>query len=113
MPGDLRGPGLGVGQRAGPVDHAGLQGGVEVEPLSGDQHAAGPAVPDLFSGVRWSTHYALADTLRRCEFENRRVTFLPVLEDLDTPDALERLRAALADDPHRAPATARVLAPRA
>src|SRR5690606_24549295 len=23
---------------------------------------SGPGVPDLFSGVRWSTHYALADT---------------------------------------------------
>ncbi len=67
---------------------------------------AGPAVPDLFSGVRWSTVYTLADTLRRCEFENRRVTFLPVLEDIDTPDALERLRTTLRADPSRAPRTA-------
>lgn len=71
---------------------------------------SGPAVPDLFSGVRWSTVYTLADTLRRCEFESRRVTFLPVLDDLDTPDALDRLRADLRTDPSRAPRTAAVLA---
>lgn len=70
----------------------------------------GPAVPDLFSGVRWGASYALADTLRRCEFENRRVAFLPVLEDIDTPDSLERLRAKLRAEPERAVHTARTLA---
>lgn len=70
---------------------------------------AGPAVPDLFSGVRWSTVYTLADTLRRCEFENRRVAFLPVLEDVDTPEALERLRVTLRAEPARAPHTATCL----
>lgn len=70
----------------------------------------GPAVPDLFGGVRWSTSYALADTLRRCEFENRRVAFLPVLEDIDTPDALDRLRITLQAEPARAVHTARTLA---
>ena len=40
----------------------------------------GPQVPDLFSGVRWGTKYTLMDTLRRCEFEERRVTFLPLLD---------------------------------
>ena len=69
----------------------------------------GPAAPDIFSGVRWSTPYTLADTVRRCEFENRRVTFLPVLEDLDTCDALERLRTTLSATPALAPHTARVL----
>lgn len=70
---------------------------------------AGPALPDLFSGVRWSTVYTLADTLRRCEFENRRVAFLPVVEDVDTPEALERLRATLRAEPARAPHTASYL----
>jgi len=42
---------------------------------------AAPQVPDLFTGVRLGTKYALMDTLRRCEFEERRVTFLPLLED--------------------------------
>lgn len=40
----------------------------------------GPKVPDLFTGVRWGTRYTLMDTLRRCEFEERRVTLLPLLE---------------------------------
>ena len=70
---------------------------------------SGPQVPDLFTGVRWSTQYTLADTLRRCEFENRRFELLPVLEDVDTPDALGRLRALLAQDPTRAPHTAAFL----
>lgn len=68
-----------------------------------------PTVPDLFTGVRWSTKYALMDTLRRCEFEECRVTLLPLLDDLDEPDDLRRLRAALADDPSRAPHTAAFL----
>jgi len=42
---------------------------------------AAPQVPDLFTGVRFGTKYALMDTLRRCEFEERRVAFLPLLED--------------------------------
>lgn len=70
---------------------------------------AGPQLPDLFSGVRWSTRYTLADTLRRCEFESRRVTFLPVLEDVDDPDALARLRAQLAATPSMATHTAALL----
>jgi uncharacterized protein len=70
----------------------------------------GPQVPDLFSGVRWGTCYALADTLRRCEFENRRFDLLPVLEDVDTPAALRRLRDLLAEEPAHAPATAALLA---
>jgi len=39
-----------------------------------------PTVPDLFTGVRAGTKYAFMDTLRRCEFEERRVTFLPMLD---------------------------------
>ncbi|HTU99472.1 MAG TPA: DUF2064 domain-containing protein [Luteitalea sp.] len=39
---------------------------------------AGPKVPDLFTGVRWGTRYVLMDILRRCEFESRRVEFLPL-----------------------------------
>jgi len=40
----------------------------------------GPTIPDLFTGVRWGTRYALMDTLRRCEFEERRVTVLDLLD---------------------------------
>ena len=66
---------------------------------------AAPQVPDLFTGVRWSTKYALMDTLRRCEFEERRVTFLPMLDDIDEPDDLARLKETLAASPHLAPHT--------
>ena len=45
---------------------------------------AAPTVPDLFTGVRRGTKYTLMDTLRRCEFEERRVTFLPMIEDAST-----------------------------
>jgi glycosyltransferase A (GT-A) superfamily protein (DUF2064 family) len=63
-------------------------------------------VPDLFTGVRWSTKYALMDTLRRCEFAERRTVLLDMLDDVDDPDDLARLREMLREDPSRAPATA-------
>jgi glycosyltransferase A (GT-A) superfamily protein (DUF2064 family) len=44
---------------------------------------AGPKVPDLFTGVRWGTRYVLMDMLRRCEFESRRVEFLPLQPVVD------------------------------
>ncbi|MGV3518813.1 TIGR04282 family arsenosugar biosynthesis glycosyltransferase [Luteitalea sp.] len=69
-----------------------------------------PQVPDLFTGVRWSTKYTLMDTLRRCEFEERRVAFLPILDDVDEPADLERLRASLAAAPDLAPHTAAAVA---
>lgn len=68
-----------------------------------------PTVPDLFTGVRWSTKYTLMDTLRRCEFEERRVTLLDLLDDVDEPEDLARLRDVLAADPTRAPHTAACL----
>ena len=71
---------------------------------------AGPKVPDLFTGVRWGTRYALMDTLRRCEFESRRVTFLPMLHVVDEPGDLARLADHLASTPEAAPRTAAALA---
>ena len=71
---------------------------------------AGPKVPDLFTGVRWGTRYALMDTLRRCEFESRRVTFLPMLHDVDEPGDLARLADHLASMPEAAPHTAAAIA---
>ena len=62
-----------------------------------------PQVPDLFTGVRWSTKYTLMDTLRRCEFEERRVTFLPMLDDIDEPADLARLRVDAGRQPHTSP----------
>lgn len=69
----------------------------------------GPHVPDLFTGVRWSTKYTLMDTLRRCEFADRRVACLPILDDVDEPADLERLRDTLGASPDLAPHTAEAL----
>jgi hypothetical protein len=45
--------------------------------------ALGPRRPaDLFAASRWSTEYALADTLR--QFRNHRVGFVRHLCDVDT-----------------------------
>ena len=45
--------------------------------------ALGPRRPARpFAGARWSTHHALADTLRN--FRGRRVAFLRTLSDVDT-----------------------------
>ena len=49
-----------------------------------------PARP--FAAVRWSTTYALADTL--ANFRPRRVAFLRTLRDVDTVQDLNRLRHA-------------------
>jgi len=70
-----------------------------------------PEIPDLFTGVRWSTKYTLMDTWRRCEFAARRVALLPMLDDIDDPDELARLRETLTAAPDLAPHTAAVLMP--
>jgi uncharacterized protein len=70
---------------------------------------AAPEIPDLFTGVRWSTKYTLMDTWRRCEFAARPVVLLPMLDDIDDPDDLARLRETLAASPHLAPHTAAML----
>jgi hypothetical protein len=49
-----------------------------------------PARP--FAAVRWSTAYALADTL--ANFGGRRVAFLRTLHDVDTAADLRRVRGA-------------------
>ena len=71
---------------------------------------SGPTVPDLFTGVRFSTKYALMDTWRRCEFAERRVATLPLIDDVDEPGDLVRLREALRAEPALAPHTAAALA---
>jgi rSAM/selenodomain-associated transferase 1 len=45
-----------------------------------------PSAP--FAGVRWSTEYALADTLANF-WRRHRAAFLPVLADVDTPENLK------------------------
>jgi len=46
-----------------------------------------PRPPDLFKGVRWSTHHARADTLRA--FKGLRVGQAAQLRDVDTADDLK------------------------
>ncbi len=48
-----------------------------------------PVIPRPFSGVRWSTEHALADTIARVKGS---VGFLPVLADVDTEEDWRRWR---------------------
>ena len=75
--------------------------------------ASGPgsAVPDLFSGIRWSTSSALNDTRAAAERAGVRVQLMPGWYDVDDAEGLSRLRRELAapDGRTRAPETARVI----
>lgn len=51
---------------------------------------------ELFDGMPWSTPAVLEETLRRTAAAGLRTTRLPTWFDVDTPDDLGRLRAALA-----------------
>jgi len=68
--------------------------------------------PRLFDGVPWSTPATRAATLARARELGLRVRLLPRGFDVDTPDDLRRLRAALAgrDTPVRTAAFLRALA---
>ena len=68
-------------------------------------------LPDLFSGIRWSTASALEDTLAAARRAGLRVALVPRWRDVDDAAGLARLRADLAAPAgrERAPATARVL----
>ncbi len=72
---------------------------------------AGMAVPDLFSGIRWSTPSALDDTRAAAARAGLNVVLVPGWHDVDDAAGLARLRAELrqAATRARAPATARVL----
>ena len=75
--------------------------------------ASGPgkAVPDLFTGIRWSTSSALNDTRAAAERAGVRVHLVPGWYDVDDAEGLSRLRCEL-DAPGgrtRAPETARVI----
>ena len=68
-------------------------------------------LPDLFSGIRWSTAAALDDTLAAARRAGVRVVLVPGWRDVDDAAGLARLRADLEApaDRARAPETARVL----
>ena len=62
---------------------------------------------ELFDGIPWSTPGVLDATLARACATGLRSVCLPPWFDVDTPDDLTRLRRALAETPHAAPATAK------
>ena len=68
-------------------------------------------VPDLFTGIRWSSEWALADTVAAAHRCGLSVHLLGDWYDVDDQTGLTRLRAELAteDGARRAPTTARVL----
>jgi glycosyltransferase A (GT-A) superfamily protein (DUF2064 family) len=69
------------------------------------------AVPDLFTGIRWSTEWARADTVRAADRCGLTVDLLGDWYDVDDAASLTRLREELAtqEGARRAPATKRVL----
>jgi rSAM/selenodomain-associated transferase 1 len=75
----------------------------------GGYYAIGAAdgIRPRFDGVRWSTRFALADTLRANEGTEARI--LSPWYDIDDPSDLAILEAHLSTDPKAAPATARCL----
>ena len=72
---------------------------------------AGTPVPDVFSGIRWSTPSALDDTCTAARRAGLDVMLVPGWHDVDDAAGLARLRTELrqAATRARAPATARVL----
>lgn len=70
---------------------------------------AAAIAPELFSGVPWSTDGVLAATLERCGALGLAVDLLPMGDDVDTADDLERLTAALAVDSRSCPRTRALL----
>ena len=71
----------------------------------------GAHIPDLFSGIRWSTPSTFDDTRAAAEREGFRVELVPPWYDVDDQQGLSRLRSELDDEAgqDRAPATTRVL----
>ena len=67
----------------------------------------GDAVPDLFTGIRWSSVWTRADTVAAAERCGLRVDLLDAWRDVDDATDLAALRAMVAGEgAGRAPATA-------
>ena len=66
--------------------------------------------PTLFDDVPWSTSAVLELTLSRARAAGLRTICVSPWWDVDTPDDVRRLRAALTERPHLAPATSRFFA---
>ena len=65
--------------------------------------------PTLFDDVTWSTSTVLEITLQRARAVGLHTACVSPWFDVDTPDDVTRLRAALIENPHVAPATRRFL----
>jgi uncharacterized protein len=66
--------------------------------------------PRLFADVPWSTERVLPETLARCRELGLAVELLPAAADVDTPDDLRRLAAAMAATDLGCPRTRGLLA---
>jgi rSAM/selenodomain-associated transferase 1 len=64
---------------------------------------------ELFEAMAWSTNQVLRETIRRADAKGLRVACLPPWYDIDTPDDLVRLQAALAASDSAARHTRRFL----
>ena len=73
--------------------------------------SAGRPIPDLFTGIRWSSEATRADTIAAAVRYELQVDLLDECHDVDDEADLTRLRAALSapEGAHRAPATRSVL----
>ena len=75
--------------------------------------SAGPEilVPEVFSGISWSSSSAFKDTAAAADRAGLTVELVPTWYDVDSNEDLARLRTDLADPEHavRAPRTAKVL----
>ncbi len=58
---------------------------------------------ELFEAIAWSTSQVLPETIRRAKAKGLRVACLPTWYDIDTPEDLLRLHAALAVSAGEAP----------
>ena len=67
-----------------------LDGGYYLIALSSDTNRS---VPDLFTGIRWSSAHTLADTILAAEQSGLDVKLLPQWYDVDDKNGLERLRS--------------------
>lgn len=65
--------------------------------------------PALFQGIEYSRDDVFVNTIERASGLDASVTVLPEWYDVDTPDALSRLREELAAGDHAAPRTQLVL----
>lgn len=45
--------------------------------------------PELFQGIDWGTHLVLEQTVKVAEAIGLKISYLPVLNDIDTPEDLE------------------------